>query len=110
MRKTYATDLSDEEWAYLRARLPELPKTVRMRAHALRDVFDAIFFYVLRSGCPWRMLRGDFPPWSTVYYHFRRFRLSGLWHRAFAMCSVRRRGRGSASTPVPPQPSWTPKA
>jgi transposase len=57
MRKTYATDLSDEEWAYLRARLPELPKTVRMRAHALRYVF-----YVLRSGCPWRLMPHDFPP------------------------------------------------
>ena len=55
-----------------------------MRTHALRDVFDAIF-YVLRSGCPWRMLPGDVPPWPTVYYHFRRFRLSGLWHQAFAI-------------------------
>src|SRR5215203_1945374 len=92
MRKTYATNLSDEEWASLRARLPELLKTVRMRAHALRDVFDAIF-YVLRSGCPWRMLPGDFPPWSTVYYHFRRFRLSGLWHRAFAILRAAERKR-----------------
>src|SRR5918992_1314619 len=92
MRKTYATDLSDEEWACLRVRLPELPRTVRMRAHSLRDVFDAIF-YVLRSGCPWRMLPGDFPPWSTVYYHFRRFRLSGLWHRAFAMLRTAERKR-----------------
>ncbi len=83
MRKTYATDLSDIEWACLRDRLSELPRTVRMRAHALRDVFDAIFFYVLRSGCPWRMLPGDFPPWSTVYYHFRRFRLSGVWYLIF---------------------------
>ena len=63
-----------------------------MRAHALRDVFDAIF-YVLRSGCPWRMLPGDFPPWSTVYYHFRRFRLSGLWHRIFAILRVAERKR-----------------
>jgi putative transposase len=44
----------------------------------LRDVLDAIF-YVLKSGCHWRLLPHDFPPWSTVYYHFRRFRLSGLW-------------------------------
>jgi putative transposase len=44
----------------------------------LRDVFDAIF-YVLKSGCHWRLLPHDFPPWSTVYYHFRRFRSSGLW-------------------------------
>ena len=92
MKKTYATNLSDEEWACLRARLPELPRTVRMRTHALRDVFDAIF-YVLRSGCPWRMLPGDFPPWSTVYYHFRRFRLSGLWHHAFAMLRAAERKR-----------------
>ncbi|MDQ3959743.1 MAG: transposase, partial [Pseudomonadota bacterium] len=77
MRKTYTTDLSDEEWACQRARLPELPRIVRMRVHTLRDVLDAIF-YVLRSGCPWRMLPGDFSPWLTVYYHFRRFRLSGL--------------------------------
>ena len=52
MRKTYATDLSDEEWACLRARLSELPRSVRMRAHdALRDVFDATFFYIFSSGC-----------------------------------------------------------
>ncbi len=63
-----------------------------MRTHALRDVFDAIF-YVLRSGCPWRMLPGDFPPWPTVYYHFRRFRLSGLWHRAFAILRAAERKR-----------------
>ena len=93
MKKTYATDLSDEEWACLRARLPELPRIVRMRTHALRDVFDAIF-YVLRSGCPWRLLPGDFPPWPTVYYHFRRFRLSGLWHRAFAILRAAERKRG----------------
>jgi putative transposase len=61
MKKTYATNLSDEEWACLRARLPELLRTVRMRTYALRDVFDAIF-YVLRSSCPWQMLPGDFPP------------------------------------------------
>ena len=34
---------------------------------------------MLKSGCPWRLLPYDFPPWSTVYYHFRRFRLRGLW-------------------------------
>ena len=82
MRKTYATDLSDEEWAFLSIRLSQLPKIARTRAHALRDVFDAIF-YVLRSGCPWRLLPGDFPPWQTVFYHFRKFRVSGLWHRLF---------------------------
>ncbi len=92
MRKTYPTDLSDEEWAYLKIRLPASRLPGRLRAHSLRDVFDAIF-YVLRSGCPWRFLPSDFPPWSTVYYHFRKFRMSGLWHRIFLVLRAAERKR-----------------
>ena len=40
--------------------------------HSLRDIFDAIF-YVLKSGCHWRLSPYDFPPWSSIYYHSRRF-------------------------------------
>jgi len=58
--------------------LPTPKAQGRPRTHSLRDVLNAIF-YVLKSGCHWRLLPHDFPPWSTVYYHFRRFRLSGLW-------------------------------
>ncbi len=93
MRKTYPTDLSDEEWAYLKIRLPASKLPGRLRAHSLRDIFDAIF-YVLRSGCPWRFLPSDFPPWSTVYYHFRKFRMSGLWHRIFTVLRAAERKRG----------------
>src|ERR687886_1406155 len=78
MRKKYPTDLSDTEWSRLRSYLPAPKAQGRPRTHSLRDVLDAIF-YVLKSGCHWRLLPHDFPPWSTVYYHFRRFRLSGLW-------------------------------
>jgi putative transposase len=79
MRKTYPTDLSDAQWTRLQSYLP-IPKAEgRPRTHSLRDVLDAIF-YVLKSGCHWRLLPHEFPPWSTVYYHFRRFRLNGLWH------------------------------
>ena len=78
MRKPYPTDLSDAEWIRLRSYLPTPKAQGRPRTHSLRDVFDAIF-YVLKSGCHWRLLPHDFPPWSTVYYHFRRFRSSGLW-------------------------------
>jgi putative transposase len=78
VRRKYPTELSDEEWACLKARFLPSKSPGRLRAHSLRDIFDAIF-YVLRSGCPWRLLPRDFPPWSTVYYHFRRrFRLDGL--------------------------------
>jgi putative transposase len=78
MRKPYPTDLSDAQWTRLLSYL-SIPKAQgRPRTHSLRDVLDAIF-YVAKSGCPWRLLPHDFPPWSTVYYHFRRFRLSGSW-------------------------------
>jgi len=92
MRKTYPTDLSDEEWAYLKTHLPASKPAGRPRVHSLRDVLNAIF-YVLRSGCPWRLMPNDFPPWSTVYYHFRRFRLSGLWHRLFTILRMAERSR-----------------
>ena len=78
MRKPYPTDLSDTEWICLRSYLPTPKAQGRPRTHSLRDVLDAIF-YVLKSGCPWRLLPHDFPPWSSVYYHFRKLRLSGAW-------------------------------
>ena len=78
MRKAYPTDLSYAEWTRLQSYLPPPKAQGRLRTHSLRDVLDAIF-YVLKSGCHWRLLPHDFPPWSTVYYHFRRFRMSGLW-------------------------------
>jgi putative transposase len=78
MRKKYPTDLSNAKWNCLRPYLPNPKAEGRPRIHSLRDVLGAIF-YVLKSGCHWRLLPHDFPPWSTVYYHFRRFRLSGLW-------------------------------
>ena len=76
----------------MRSYLPAPKAQGRPRAYSLRDVFDAIF-YVLKSGCPWRLLPHDFPPWSTVYYHFRRFRLSGLWHRLFKVLHAAERKR-----------------
>jgi putative transposase len=45
----------------------------------LRRILEAIF-YVVRTGCAWRYLPCNYPPWQTVYYHFRRFRLTGRWH------------------------------
>ena len=78
MRKSYPTDLSDREWTRLQSYLPTPKAEGRPRTHSLRDILDAIF-YVVKSGCHWRLLPHDFPPWSTVYYHFRRLRLSGLW-------------------------------
>jgi putative transposase len=80
MRKPYPTDLSDGEWSYLSPFLPTSKATGRPRIHSYREILNAIF-YVLRSGCPWRLLPHDFPPWKTVFHYFRAWRLDGTWER-----------------------------
>jgi putative transposase len=84
MSTTYPSDLSDAEWACAQRCLPLMSKRGRSRTHPLRRILDAIF-YLVRTGCAWRYLPSDFPPWQTVFYDFRRFRLKGLWH---LLCSA----------------------
>jgi transposase len=79
---TYPSDLTDAEWACVKRYLPPLLTRGRPRTHPLRRIFDAIF-YIVRSGCAWRYLPSNFPPWQTVFYHFRRLRLQGKWHRLY---------------------------
>ena len=67
-RKPYPTDLTDEQWDLLKPMLPPDKPRGRKRRVDLRDIIDAIL-YLLRSGCSWRMLPHDFPPWQTVYVH-----------------------------------------
>ena len=80
-RKPYPTDLSDAEWQIIEPLLPQ-PKTRRgrPRKHSYREILNGIF-YVLRSGCAWRMLPHDFPAWQTVYHYFRQWRRDGTWER-----------------------------
>jgi putative transposase len=80
MRKPYLTDLSDSEWSCLEPHLPVPKATGRPRIHNRREILDAVF-YVLRSGCPWRLLPHDFPPWKTVFHYFRAWRINGTWER-----------------------------
>jgi putative transposase len=80
MRRAYQSDLSDAEWSFLEGHLPTPKATGRPRLYPLREILDAIF-YVLRSGCAWRLLPHDFPPWKTVYHYFRFWRLDGTWER-----------------------------
>lgn len=70
--KRYPTDLTDEEWVRIEPYLPPPAPTGRQREVDLREVLNAIR-YLVRTGCGWRMLPKDFPPWQTVYWWFRRF-------------------------------------
>ncbi len=78
--RRYPTDLSDDEWRCISPHLPKPTGWGRPRLHGLRAILDAVF-YVLKSGCPWRLLPRDFPPWKTVYDWFRRWRIDGTWER-----------------------------
>ena len=92
MRPTYSTDLSDAEWSCLEPHLPAPKATGRPRLYPLREILDAIF-YVVRSGCSWRLLPHDFPPWRSVYHCFRQFRLDGTWERMHSALRQRVRVR-----------------
>ena len=79
-RPTYPTDLTDEEWHVIGPLVPAVKSGGRPADHLRREIVNAIF-YVLRTGCQWRMLPHDFPPWQTVYTYFRNWRLDGTWQR-----------------------------
>ena len=80
-RRAYPSDLTDTARAILSALLPTPAACGRPRKWPERVVADAVF-YVLRSGCAWRMLPREFPPWPTVFSRFRRWRLDGTLRRA----------------------------
>jgi len=79
-RKPYPSDLTDAQWQELAPLLPQAKPGGRPRTVDMREVINAIL-YVLRSGCTWRMVPHDLPPWSTAWGYFRRWRNSGTWER-----------------------------
>jgi transposase len=65
----YQTDLTDAEWRVIAPHLPKPCATGRPRAWPTREILNGIF-YVMRAGCPWRLLPNDLPPWETIYRWF----------------------------------------
>ena len=99
-KKRYPTDLSDEEWAYRKPLLSSAAPTGRPRQVDFREVINAIR-YLVRSGCGWRMLPHDFPPYETVYYwfcHFARRILFQTIHDAALMLDRQNSQRHSQPT------------
>lgn len=76
----YPSDATDSEWDVIVPLLPGAKPGGRPRTVALREVVNAIF-YINRSGCAWRMLPKDFPPYQTVYDYFRAWCKDGTWTR-----------------------------
>jgi transposase len=90
-RIPYATDLSEDEWKILEPLVPIAKPGGRPRAHQTRELLNAIFFYVLRGGCAWRLLPHDFLPWQTAYHYFRAWRMDGTWERIHTVLRERLR-------------------
>jgi transposase len=95
----YQSDVTDQEWLVLEPLLPK-PKTRGRRwSWPLREIVNAIF-YVMRSGCAWRLLPADFPPWSTVYRWFAAWRDGCVFERInHALVIVDRERVGREASP-----------
>ena len=76
----YDSDLSDQEWAIICDLIPPSPPIGRDREVSMRAVVNAIF-YLNRTGCQWRMLPKEYPPWSTVYNYYAAWRNNGTWQQ-----------------------------
>ena len=80
MRASYQTDMSDAEWKIVEAMMPPPQKEGRPRKYAFREIINGIF-YVQRTGCHWRLLPHDLPPWWTVYFYFRLWSFNKIWEK-----------------------------
>ncbi len=78
--KRYASDLTDQEWAILERLIPAARPAGRPRKVEMREILNGIF-YLLKTGCQWRMLPKEFPHLKTVNDYFSKWRKDGTWQR-----------------------------
>ena len=78
--KTYPSDLTDEEWEWIKDLIPAAKSGGRPRTLCMRAVLNAIF-YVTKGGIQWRMLPSNFPKWQSVYHYLRAWKRQGVWIR-----------------------------
>jgi transposase len=77
-RKSYPSDVSDEEWALVVPYLTLLPEDSDQRTHLLREVFNGLR-YIVKTGAPWRWMPNDLPPWEIVYQQAQRWMRAGCF-------------------------------
>jgi len=73
-RNYYPTNLTEKQWQVIEKMLD--PQK-RKRKHSLRSIVNALF-YIVKTGCQWRMLPRDFAPWNTIYFYFRKWKYEGV--------------------------------
>lgn len=79
-RTAYPSDLAHAEWAQVCRVIPAPKPGGRPAKHDRREVVNALL-YVARTGCQWRALPHDLPPWATVYWYFRIWKRDGTFDR-----------------------------
>jgi putative transposase len=104
----YPTDLSDRQWALVEPYTGRPDPRGAVRRHSMREIINAIL-YVNKTGCQWRLLPVNFPPWQTVYDHFRRMRERGVWEEMMLEMNRKVRQKKGA-IPNPHISSSTPRA
>lgn len=92
-RKAYPSDLTDAQWEILAPFIPEVSEEATVPTISRREIVNGIL-YVLRSGCPWRLMPHDLPAWGTVYYYFRTWRIAGIWDQALEALRKQMRAAG----------------
>lgn len=97
--RKYLTDLTDAQWKRISGYFRRPSKRGAPRKYDRRTIINAIL-YLVKTGCQWRMLPKDFPPWKTVYQMFYRWRKSGLWQKIHdALRTKVRQKAGKKPTP-----------
>jgi transposase len=90
LRRGYPSDLTDAQWDLVKDLLPEPSADGRPEKHPRREIVNAIL-YLVRSGCPWRYLPVDLPPWQTVYWYFTRWEDAGVTEKLLTVLRVKAR-------------------
>jgi transposase len=95
----YQTDLTDTEWRVIAPHLPKPCAAGRPRGWPMREIVNG---NVMRSGCPWRLVPSDLPPWGTIYRWFAAWRDDGRFERInHALVTADRERVGRDATPRP---------
>lgn len=87
-QKQYSSDLTEQQWA----KIASYFIVRRTSKWPLLAIVNGIL-YVLKNGCGWRDVPGDFPPWPTVHYYFAKWSRDGTWQRVSAHLTITARER-----------------
>lgn len=98
-RSSYSSDLTDAEWNLIQDLIPDAKSGGRPRKHDLKEIVSAVL-YLNRSGCSWRYLPKEFPPWQTVYRYFKSFCEKGIWQKVLILLVEKVRSENHLA-PVP---------